>query len=182
MLFAKRPVAALAIVLGVAVAGCGSQEESSIAPSARLVGATGSSPGQIILSQLGKEHIGLQTAPVRAVPTPPPRPTPTAVTTTTTVAGAVKRTTSTRTSTRTPAPRPTASVIVPYSALVYDPSGKTYVFTQRSPLTYTEVPAKVDRIDGNSAYLSSGPHAGSTVVTVGAEELFGVQTGVLAQT
>ncbi len=145
MPFTKRPVAAVALVLAVAVAGCGStQQDASIAPSARLVGATGSAPGQIILSQLGKQHIGVQTAPARAVATSPP------VTTTTVVRG-VKHTTT------TPAPRPTASVIVPYSALVYDPSGKTYVFTQRSPLTYTEVPATVDRIDGSDAYLSVGP-------------------------
>ena len=170
MPFAKRPVALVALVLGIAVAGCGSsQPDASIAPSARLVGATGAAPGQIILSQLGKQHIGVQTSPVKTVPTPPP------VVTTTVVAG-VKHTTS------TPAPRPSASVIVPYSALVYDPNGKTYVFTQRSPLTYTEVQATVDRIDGDSAYLSAGPHAGAAVVTVGAEELYGVQTGVLAQT
>ena len=82
MPFAKRPVALVALVLGIAVAGCGSsQQDASIAPSARLVGATGSAPGQIILSQLGKQHIGLQTAPVKAVPTPPP------VVTTTVVAG-----------------------------------------------------------------------------------------------
>ena len=169
MPFAKRPVAVAALVLGIAVAGCGTQQDASIAPSARLVGATGSSAGQIILSQLGKEHLGLQTAAVKAVPTPAPIET-------TTVVGGVKHTTS------TPAPRPSASVIVPYSALVYDPSGKTYVFTQRSPLTYTEVPATVDRIDGDSAYLSVGPKAGDAVVTVGAEELYGVQSGVLAQT
>ena len=103
------------------------------------------------------------------MPVPPP------VLTTTVVAG-VKHTTS------TPAPRPSASVIVPYSALVYDPSGKTYVFMQRSPLTFVEVPATVDKIAGDSAYLTRGPTAGAAVVTVGAEELYGVQTGVLAQT
>ena len=164
-----RRLAATAVVLGIAVAGCGSQQDSSPAPSARLVGATGTSPGQIILSQVGEQHLGLRTAATKAVPTPPP------VVTTTTVAG-VKHTTS------TPAPRPSASVIVPYSAIVYDPSGKTYVFTQRSPRTYAEVPASVDHIDGDSVYLSSGPKAGTAVVTVGAEELYGVQTGVLAQT
>jgi hypothetical protein len=164
-----RRLATTAVVLGIAVAGCGSQQDSSPAPSARLIGATGTSPGQIILSQLGEQHLGLRTAATKAVPTSPP------VVTTTTGAG-VKHTTSTR------APRPTASVIVPYSAIVYDPSGKTYVFTQRSPRTYVEVPATVDHINGDSAYLSSGPKAGTAVVSVGAEELYGVQTGVLAQT
>ena len=113
MLFAKRTAAAAvaALLAGGIIAGCGSSHETSIPISARLVGAIGSSPGQIILSQLGKDHIGLQTARAQAVPVPPP------VVTTKVVAG-VKHTTS------TPAPRPSASVIVPYSALVYDPTGK----------------------------------------------------------
>ncbi len=174
MLFAKRSAARAAAAVAALlasgiIAGCGSSHETSIPVSARLVGATGSSPGQVILSQLGKDHIGLQIARAQAVPVPAP------VLTTTVVAG-VKHTTS------TPAPRPTASVIVPYSALVYDPTGKTYVFMQRSPLTFVEVPTTVDKITGNSAYLASGPKAGAAVVTVGAEELYGVQTGVLAQT
>ena len=71
---------------------------------------------------------------------------------------------------------------MPYSAVIYDPSGKPYVFTNIRPLTYVEVPITVQRISGNSAYLTAGPPAGAKVVTVGAEELYGVQTGVLAQT
>ncbi|MBV9311921.1 MAG: hypothetical protein JOZ73_13910 [Solirubrobacterales bacterium] len=74
------------------------------------------------------------------------------------------------------------AVAIPFSAIVYDSSGKTYAFTNPAPLTYSEVPVDVSRIDGNTAYLNSGPRAGARVVTVGAEELYGVQTGVLAQT
>lgn len=73
-------------------------------------------------------------------------------------------------------------VTVPFSAVVYDSSGKAYAFTSPAPLTFTEVPVRISHISGSTAYLSSGPPAGTRVVTVGAEELFGVQTGVLAQT
>ena len=73
-------------------------------------------------------------------------------------------------------------MIIPYSAVIYDPSGKTYAFTNTAPLTFVEVPITVDHISGNSAYLTTGPKAGAKVVSVGAEELYGVQTGVLAQT
>ena len=73
-------------------------------------------------------------------------------------------------------------MIVPYSSLIYDSNGNTYVFRSLSPLTYTEVPISVDHISGTSVYLLRGPRAGARVVTVGAEELFGVQTGVLEQT
>jgi hypothetical protein len=40
----------------------------------------------------------------------------------------------------------------------------------------------VARIDGDSVYLLKGPRPGARVVSVGAEELLGVETGVLAQT
>jgi hypothetical protein len=74
------------------------------------------------------------------------------------------------------------TVAIPYSAVIYDPSGRTYAFVAVAPLTFTEVRVKVDRIDGSTAYLREGPHAGSQVVSTGAAELYGVQTGVLGQT
>jgi hypothetical protein len=73
-------------------------------------------------------------------------------------------------------------VIVPTSAIIYDPSGRTYAFVALGRLTFTEIPVIVNRITGNSAYLRRGPRAGARVVSTGAEELFGVQTGVLGQT
>jgi multidrug efflux pump subunit AcrA (membrane-fusion protein) len=73
------------------------------------------------------------------------------------------------------------SLLVPYSSLVYDPNGNTYVFISLSALTFAEVPVSVGQISGDSVYLLRGPAAGARVVTVGAEELYGVQTGVLEQ-
>jgi len=169
MPFASRPLAAIVVVVGAALAGCGSTSTPSIPVSAQLVGASPTSPGHITVSQLGAQRIGLQTTRAQAVPAPPP------VVKTTVVAG-VKHTTA------IPAPTPAATVIIPYSAVIYDPSGNTYAFTSTAPLTFVEVPITVDQISGNLAYLSSGPKAGAVVVSVGAEELYGVQTGVLAQT
>ncbi len=74
------------------------------------------------------------------------------------------------------------SVTVPDSAVIYAPSGQTYVFSNPARLTYTEVPITVGHISGNVVYLTQGPAPGTRVVTVGAEELYGVQTGVLSQT
>jgi hypothetical protein len=74
------------------------------------------------------------------------------------------------------------TVTIPYSALIYDPSGKAYAFVAVGRLAYQQVPVKVAHIDGPVAYLDKGPHAGSQVVSIGAEELYGVQTGVLGQT
>lgn len=75
-----------------------------------------------------------------------------------------------------------SNAIIPYSALVYAPDGSTYAFMSRSALIFTEVAVDVDHIDGSDVYLLKGPKPGSRVVTVGAEELLGVQTGVLGQT
>ena len=75
-----------------------------------------------------------------------------------------------------------ATSIVPFASVVYAPSGKTYAFISEGPLTFAEVPITIDHISGDSVFLLKGPRAGAKVVTVGAEELFGVQTGVLAQT
>jgi hypothetical protein len=75
-----------------------------------------------------------------------------------------------------------SAALIPLSAVVYDPSGAAFAFTSPAPLTFKEVPITVDRITGSSVYLRNGPAPGTRVVTVGAEELYGVQTGVQAQT
>jgi len=172
-----KPLIAVAGLAALALAGCGGSSAPSIPSSGQHEAVPGSSAGKIVLSQLGAERIGLRVAKAQAVP-PPKAPPPIVKTT---IVGGVKHTTT------TPAPAPTIpagspSVIVPYSAVVYDPSGKTYAFTNTGPLTYVEVPVTVDHISGNSAYLTKGPRAGTQVVAIGAEELFGLQTGVLAQT
>ena len=55
------------------------------------------------------------------------------------------------------------------------------IYTVTGPLTYTLVPVTVASIQGNQVYLA-GLAPGTTVVTVGGEELLGVQEGVGVQT
>jgi hypothetical protein len=64
---------------------------------------------------------------------------------------------------------------VPYLAVLYDSQGKTWVYTNPEPLVYVRQPVSVERIDGEVAQLSGGPAPGTTVVTLGAEELFGAE-------
>jgi uncharacterized protein YbjT (DUF2867 family) len=165
MITRKPLLAVAAIAVGAALAGCGGSSERSTQPASKLVAVPGNPAGKIVLTAQGAEHIGVQTATVRGVLSPPPAPK----------AGA-----------RAPAPAaprpPAATAIIPFASVVYAPSGKTYAFTSPAPLTFAEVPITIDHISGNSVYLLRGPRPGATVVTVGAEELFGVQTGVLAQT
>jgi hypothetical protein len=78
--------------------------------------------------------------------------------------------------------RPSPSMtVVPYSAIVYDPSGVTWVYTVPEPLTYVRakvVVATVGGAKGTEAVLSGGLPAGTTVVTKGVIELYGAELGV----
>jgi hypothetical protein len=67
---------------------------------------------------------------------------------------------------------------VPYLAVIYDSEGRTWVYTLAGPRVYVRQPITVERIDGDVATLSDGPAPGTTVVTVGAEELFGAELDV----
>jgi hypothetical protein len=65
-------------------------------------------------------------------------------------------------------------MVVPYASILYDTQGATWVYTNPEPLTYLRHPITVDHIEGDKAILSDGPSSGS-VVTVGAEELYGAE-------
>jgi hypothetical protein len=70
--------------------------------------------------------------------------------------------------------------VVPYAALVYDAEGKTYVYKTTGPLSFVREQVQVDRIDGRRALLSRGPAPGTSVVTVGAAEVYGAELDVAA--
>lgn len=145
----RRSLAALLVVAGISLSACGSSSTPSIPAAGKLVHVAGSSAGHVVLTPLGAQRLGVETAAVQAAPAH--------------AAGG-------------------PSLLIPYSSLVYDANGNTYVFVRLSALTFAEVPVSVGQISGDSVYLLRGPAAGARVVTVGAEELYGVQTGVLEQT
>jgi hypothetical protein len=64
---------------------------------------------------------------------------------------------------------------IPYSAVIYDADGGTWAYTTDEHLTFVRDEISVERIDGDTAYLSDGPAAGTEVVTVGAAELVGLE-------
>jgi multidrug efflux pump subunit AcrA (membrane-fusion protein) len=68
--------------------------------------------------------------------------------------------------------------VVPYAALIYDPEGKTFVYTSPKALTYRREPVKVTRVDGQRVIVSDGPAAGTQVVTVGTAEVYGTELEV----
>lgn len=69
----------------------------------------------------------------------------------------------------------TQKLSVSYWAILYDSSGKTWVYTNPEPRVYLRQAVTVERINGAVALLSEGPAAGSVVVTTGAEELYGAE-------
>jgi len=65
--------------------------------------------------------------------------------------------------------------VVPYAAVLYDPRGETWVYTNPELLVFVRHRIQVDYIRGDRAVLSQGPPTGTAVVTVGAAELFGAE-------
>ena len=64
---------------------------------------------------------------------------------------------------------------VPYSAVIYWIDGGAWVYTQIAPLTFVRAPIVIDEVDGDTAVLTSGPPAGTKIVSVGGEELLGTE-------
>lgn len=68
--------------------------------------------------------------------------------------------------------------VIPYTSVFYGLTGDTWTYTNPEPRTFERAPIEIDHIDGNRVFLSDGPSSGTAVVTRGAAELFGVETGV----
>ena len=65
--------------------------------------------------------------------------------------------------------------VVPDAAVIYAPDGKTFTYASPKPLTFVRRDISVDHIDGTKAVLKNGPPAGTAVVTVGSQELSGLE-------
>jgi hypothetical protein len=68
-------------------------------------------------------------------------------------------------------------VVVPYSAVLYDARGDTWVYTSPEALVFVRQRVSVDRIDGDRVILTDGPPAGVAFVTVGGAELLAAELG-----
>jgi multidrug efflux pump subunit AcrA (membrane-fusion protein) len=70
------------------------------------------------------------------------------------------------------------SLVAPWSAVMHDVQGGTWVYENTGPLAYTRRRVQVSRVAGDEAVLSGGVKPGAKVVTAGAAELFGTEFGV----
>jgi cobalt-zinc-cadmium efflux system membrane fusion protein len=69
------------------------------------------------------------------------------------------------------------SLAAPWSAVVHDIHGGTWVYEQIAPRTYVRRRVAVRYVVTDQAVLASGPHLGSQIVAAGAQEIFGSETG-----
>ena len=65
--------------------------------------------------------------------------------------------------------------VVPYSSLIYDSHGETWVYTSPKPYTFIRHKVEVDYIQGDIAVLNDGPPTGTVVASVGVAELYGTE-------
>ena len=75
-------------------------------------------------------------------------------------------------------PGPDTRKIIPYSAVIYDLAGQSWAYVNTEPRTYVRQPVTIDYSKGAMTVLKDGPAVGTPVVSVGAAELFGAETGV----
>lgn len=67
--------------------------------------------------------------------------------------------------------------VVPWSAVIHDIHGGTWVYAQVGALTYQRRRVQVRYVAGDRAVLADPKAVGATVVTAGAAELFGTEVG-----
>jgi RND family efflux transporter MFP subunit len=65
----------------------------------------------------------------------------------------------------------------PWAAILYDVNGGAWVYEQMEPLVFARRRVSVERVIDDVVCLGDGPAVGTTVVTDGAAELFGVEFG-----
>ena len=65
--------------------------------------------------------------------------------------------------------------VLPDAAVVYAADGHTFTYASPKANQYVRAEITVDRIDGRQVILKKGPPAGTNVVTVGSQELFGLE-------
>ena len=64
---------------------------------------------------------------------------------------------------------------VPYSAVIYDLHGKTWIYSSPEPLVFVRQPITVEYVHQDVAVLTDGPATGTAIVSVGAAQLMGVE-------
>ncbi|MGH9277341.1 MAG: hypothetical protein ACRD12_04450 [Acidimicrobiales bacterium] len=67
---------------------------------------------------------------------------------------------------------------VPSGAVIVDAKGGRWLYVAEEPLVFLRHAVNVEREDAGVTYYTEGPPAGARVVTIGAAELHGAETGI----
>lgn len=70
------------------------------------------------------------------------------------------------------------NLVVPYSSILYDMYGSSWVYQNTEPQVYVRQRVELHYVLEGLAVLSRGPAVGSKIVSAGAAELFGTEFGV----
>ena len=76
-----------------------------------------------------------------------------------------------------PVREPADALVVPWSAVVYDVHGDTWVYEELAPRRFLRRRVSVLSVTDDEAALASGPRPGVSIVRVGAAELLGLDLG-----
>jgi len=147
--FAGFLVVAMLMLAALALSACSeSTTDVTQGESARIERSDAGGPARVILTARAADRLGIETAPVRT-------------------AGASQSAVA--------EPAGGRLLAVPYSAVLYDEIGDTWVYTMPEPLVFVREALSVAQMQGDSAVFSEGPPVGTLVVTVGAAELLGAE-------
>jgi hypothetical protein len=73
---------------------------------------------------------------------------------------------------------PSGRRIVPYTSVLYDLSGATWVYVTADAMTFVRASVRIDTIKGENVYLKFGPPPGTKVLVAGVPQVFGTEVGV----
>jgi hypothetical protein len=68
--------------------------------------------------------------------------------------------------------------VVPYSSIIYDLNGDTWVYENVEALKFERRRIDVEYVEGDLAVLTEGPETGAKIVTSGAVELLGIEENI----
>jgi len=155
------------------ISGCQQKSDAAIKIEPAKVERLDDELSRLILTPRAAERLGIKTETVREVAIPPRDP---------------RRHLVLRPDSTPPGTQPDTALlaatstgsevvrkVVPYTSVLYDLKGDTWVYTNPKPLVFVRDRITVEYIDGDRAVLSAGPDADTKVVTVGVAELYGTE-------
>lgn len=73
---------------------------------------------------------------------------------------------------------PRNMTVIPISAGLYFPDGSTWVYLALEGFSYKRAPITIHDVTPAGVYLTSGPEVGTSIVTTGVPEFWGLESGI----